>query len=127
MGVKCFPLLDHTTLIFDNSDMKVEDMTAETFTKHVGSIFTIIAGEDRREIHLEKATAKPELMEGAKNPDGSDFYQRAPFTLSFSGPQDELFGQELYQVEHPLLGTMTLFLKPYWEGSGKAYYESIFS
>jgi hypothetical protein len=107
--------------------MDDEAMTAETFKEHVGTVFSIVAGDDRREIQLDRVEEKPELMKGAKKPDGSDFYTSPPFSLTFSGPRDELFGQALYDVEHAVLGRMMLFVKPFGEDDQKAYYESVFS
>ncbi|NNC90268.1 MAG: hypothetical protein HKN82_17565 [Akkermansiaceae bacterium] len=102
-------------------------LTAETFEPHVGSVFTIVAGEDRREIRLDRVEAKPQLMEGATNPDGTPFYKRTPFVLTFSGPAAELFGQSTFEVHHEVLGVMPLFIKPFAEDGTTSYYESFFT
>lgn len=101
-------------------------MTADKFTPHVATVFTIVAGEERREIVLDRVETRPELARGAKNQDGSDFFERVPFSLVFSGPREELFGQALFEIRHVTLGTMQLFVKPFTADDEKAYYEAVF-
>ena len=101
-------------------------MIHENFAPHVATIFTIISGAERREIRLDRVDAKPELTKGAKNPDGTDFYTRVPFSLTFSGPRNELFGQALFEIHHEVLGVMQMFVKPFAEDRERAYYEAVF-
>lgn len=100
---------------------------AAVFQPHVGSLFTFVSEETRRELRLDRVEEKPHLMEGAVNPDGSPFYQRAPFALVFSGPRDELSGQASFEVRHAALGSMILFVKPFGEQGDTVYYEALVS
>ena len=107
--------------------LDLRTVTAQDFAPHLGSTFTIVAGNERREIRLERAEEQGHLMEGATKPDGTPFFARTPFSLVFTGPSDELFGQATFEVHHETLGMLTLFIKPYGEQDETIYYESIFS
>ena len=102
-------------------------LTAETFAGHEGSTFTIVAGEERRELRLKAVEPHPRLLASARNPDGTPIDLPMPFSLKFSGPREELFGQATFEIEHAVLGRLVIFVKPFAEHGDRAYYESIFS
>lgn len=110
-----------------SGDLDLRTATAATFQPHVGSVFTIVAGEERRDLRLQRVEEKSHLMEGACHPDGSPFYQRSPFALVFTGPAEELFGQASFEVHHESLGVVILFIKPFAEQDGLVYYEALVS
>lgn len=51
-----------------------------------------------------------------------------PFTLTFSGPGGDHLPQGVYDLAHPALGTIGIFLVPIGPGSdGRHRYEAIFN
>jgi uncharacterized protein DUF6916 len=87
----------------------LEKATAETFSPHVQSKFRI---EDGPEVQLEEVRTL-----GTESDD-----QRAPFSIVFSGPQEQTLPQQTYKVEHDELGGFELFLVPL----GPGRYEAVF-
>lgn len=87
----------------------MENFTAETFSPHVHSKFRIAGGP---EVELAEVRAL----------DTASDDRRAPFSIVFTGPQDEALPQQTYSVEHDELGGFDLFLVPLAPGR----YEAVF-
>jgi hypothetical protein len=87
----------------------MENFTAETFSPHVHSKFRIADGP---EVELDEVRAL-----GTTSDD-----RRAPFSIVFTGPQDQTLAQQTYSVEHDELGGFDLFLVPLAPGR----YEAVF-
>jgi len=47
--------------------------------------------------------------------------------LLFKGPRTVVLPQQTYQMEHPVLGTLALFLVPVRQDDNATYYESVFN
>jgi uncharacterized protein DUF6916 len=88
----------------------LETFTTETFSAHVDSTFRIADGP---EVKLEEVRPL-----GEATGDG-----RAPFSIVFSGPQEQTLPQQTYKVEHDELGEFDLFLVPL----GPGRYEAVFA
>ena len=50
-----------------------------------------------------------------------------PFSLTFRGPRQPVLPQSIYDVAHPDLGTMKIFLVPVQPTGDGAEYEAIFN
>ncbi|MGA9525319.1 MAG: hypothetical protein WBV82_27920 [Myxococcaceae bacterium] len=53
--------------------------------------------------------------------------QRAPFSLLFLGPDATHLPQQIWPLEHDVLGRLELFLVPVGPAEGRMRYEAIFS
>lgn len=58
---------------------------------------------------------------------GSDPAVRQPFALEFRGPLDPQLGQATYQLVHPELGSLAVFLVPVARDADGMRYQAIFS
>jgi hypothetical protein len=93
----------------------LENLTKSMFAENLNSTFNLRRGTDQPLV-LELV----ELREGAPQSD----YER--FSLFFKGPRSVLLPQRSYELEHPNLGTFTLFLVPIKQDENGTYYESVF-
>lgn len=99
----------------------LERLSANDFAGREGEIFTITltSGES-----LELELSEVRGLTG-DTPEGS---QRSPFSLLLLGPGDGYLPQRIYELEHPQMGKLTLFLVPLGpDREGKMRYEVVFS
>lgn len=68
------------------------------------------------------------LIEASPLGPASDDPQRAAFSLVFSGPSERPLSQGMFEIRHPQLGTLPLFLVPVGpDPDGCLRYEAIFN
>lgn len=98
--------------------MAADDVSA--FEPLVGTVFDAdVGGQARVPLRLAEVQRLPEQA-GAP--------RRQPFTLIFTGPADPQLAQRTYAVEHPLQGSLDLFLVPVGpDGAGAPRYEAVFN
>lgn len=103
----------------------LDQLTVSDFIGHVNAAFRVNIGSGDV-IDLELIEAKA-IGEG-RRPDSPGIRQQ-PFSLIFRGPRDRLLPQRIYPVEHPTLGTLTIFLVPLGpEGDPMGlHYQAIFN
>jgi hypothetical protein len=85
------------------------------FKAQVGTSFELVAGSERFRMRLASCEGR-----------GSDerFEQ---FSLLFTAPAGAPLQQGSYEVEHPALGNLPLFLVPIAGGADGVTYEAVFS
>jgi hypothetical protein len=91
--------------------------TVDTFSPLVGSAF---------DVHLDSATRLRLELIDAVSAGGAGATGR-PFSLLFRGPGAPLAVQQIYQVEHPTLGSFELFLVPVGPDEHGMCYEAVFN
>ena len=98
-----------------------EPLSAERFTPHRGTAFTADPGDGGEPVPLRLDEVTPgRAQPGAPRED--------PFTLVFTGPPGRPLGQGLYDLSHPVLGAVAIFVVPLGPGSdGRPRYEAIFN
>jgi pimeloyl-ACP methyl ester carboxylesterase len=104
------------------SRAKLETLTVETFSGHLGSTFRIHLDDlPQMDVELISAT-KLGRSTGEEPPD-----LRQPFSLVFRGPGDALLPQRIYAMEHDRIGSFDLFLVPIGPDEKGLRYEAIFT
>lgn len=97
----------------------LETFKSETFKEHVGSTFTLRAGEDTLELELVECNGL-----------SGDRGEREPFSLLFRSAADALvlLEQHIVALDHDALGTVELFLVPLGpDAEGRRRYEAVFT
>lgn len=99
----------------------LERLSAGDFAERIGEIFTItLASGESLELELTEVRGLT-----GDTPEGS---QRSPFSLLLRGPGEGYLPQRIYELEHPQMGKLTLFLVPLGpDREGKMGYEVVFS
>ncbi len=96
----------------------LETFTIDTFSGRIGERFRVrFEAETPVEVELAAAQALGSA-EGAG---------RAPFSIVFRGPQEPIYEQRIYPVEHDELGSFELFLVPIASDASGARYEAVFT
>jgi len=95
----------------------LEEITHETFESIVGETVDLQAGETSFQADVEAVS----LLR--KNPD----QERQPFSVELQAHDSENHGQQMYQLSHPDLGTVSLFLVPIGVGEPGIRYEAVFN
>ncbi len=97
-----------------------DGLHASTFAPHVGTEFTVAASDGEQvALVLVEVTELPE-QPGTPRPD--------PFNLVFAGPPAASAPQGLYELVHPILGRLELFLVPAQpEADGRPRYRASFN
>jgi hypothetical protein len=102
--------------------MELSEVTADTFHPHIGSTFTVLFADGAKlDLKLEDVSVLQlrKLIPRLK---------RDTFGIYFAGPKDLAFPQGTYDVQHDVLGTMTLFLVPKGRRSDGGFsFEAIFT
>jgi hypothetical protein len=103
----------------------LDRLTVDDFTGYRNAMFRIHL-DSRETLDLELIEAKPV---GAPQEVERPGLRRQPFSLVFRGPNNPLLSQQIYPVEHPVLGTLGIFLVPLGpEGDPKGlHYQAIFN
>lgn len=100
------------------TDMAPGPLTAASFEPHRGSLFAVSSGGQRSaDLRLDEVvafTARPESP------------RQDPFSLVFSGPTPVL-EQRMYELDHPVLGILEIFLVPIGIDRDRVRYEAVFN
>jgi hypothetical protein len=94
------------------------ELELASFAPHVGTTFTLYAGDTTVALELVAADAIPT--------DPAD-RGRAPFSLEFLGPADPAYAQATMPLTHPGLGTLEIFLVPIARDTAGTRYQAIFT
>lgn len=99
----------------------LEKLEKSSFEPYVGEDFKVTAGELELSMKLMEVTAG---SEASRIPEG-----RETFSVIFVAPGGEVLEQQIFEVSHPEMGEMGLFLVPLGpEAAGKGIrYEAIFT
>lgn len=107
--------------------MDLELLSIGTFKPLVGTVFSVKSGDSHVELKLVEVEDLSRLRESATLPDGSNLYQRDPFTLVFVGPKEPVLEGAIHRLSHPQLGTLEFSLKPYFQSGDATFYDSVFN
>ena len=93
------------------------NLTLSDFAEHLDQVFPVSTGTERLSFVLTEATGLKPMGPGSQ----------APFLLIFRGPPQPILPQRIYELEHPRLGTLGLFIVPIGADAGGVQYQAIFS
>jgi hypothetical protein len=94
------------------------ELTASTFEPHAGSEFAVCLGDTELPPIRLVAVARGVPRAGAPRSE--------PFSLEFVGPAPAL-EQRTYQLQHPALGSLEIFVVPVGLDDEGVRYEAIFN
>lgn len=96
----------------------LRSFTIETFAPLIGGMFRIHV-DDASPVEVELIAAQPydDMHPG----------RRAPFSIVFRGPSQQVLVQRTYRVEHAQLGTFDLFIVPIGPDETGMRYEAVFA
>jgi Domain of unknown function (DUF6916) len=99
----------------------LDTLQKSDFEPHVGTKFRIaLTGSEPLELELAEARSL-----GGQTIEGS---RRLPFAVTFKGgPRDRYLPQRIYDLEHPTLGTLSIFLVPLGPDEEAMRYEAVFT
>jgi hypothetical protein len=100
-----------------------ETPTPASFTPHVGTVFTISFTDGT--LALTLGVVEPHGTR-APRPDAPDL-RTEPFSLLFLGPLRPVLPQRTWDLTHPVLGTLAVFLVPLGPENGRMRYEAVFN
>lgn len=98
----------------------LEPATADTFAPHVGEVFRLNVSDD---VTLEATLVEVKRAEWAFSPEK----KRTPFSLYFQSREQRVFPQRIYQLQHPVLGELEIFLVPTARNGDGVLYEAVFN
>lgn len=93
------------------------ELTHEDFTPCLNQIFRLQSESGHCELQLFQVKPLGVAMPGG----------RPPFSLLFRAPQDAVFPQMIYRLEHDRLGDLDLFLVPVGPDQNGMIYEAVFT
>lgn len=93
-------------------------LTLDAFQHHQGSVFILPLAEGRLELLLTEVSLLKSVAPQA---------QRQPFALVFRGPPTPVLPQQIYALEHPVLGRQEIFMVPIGPDALGMNYEAIFT
>jgi Domain of unknown function (DUF6916) len=96
--------------------VSLSSLTADDFAKHVNTAFTLHDGNREWPLTLTSITTMP----GRSG-------KRQPFSLVFVGMPGVVLPQQIYSLDHALMGRLSIFLVPIGADAGGTQYEAIFS
>ena len=101
----------------------LDRLTVDTFAAALGGTFTLDAGTAGTfELELTYAsTHAPDAP--AVGPDGV----RSPFSIRFRGPSVPVLAQHTYELEHPDIGPLAIFVVPIGSDAAGTTYEAVFA
>jgi hypothetical protein len=102
-----------------------ELLALSDFESHVTAHFRARLGSEES-LDLELVKAEPLQSGGGHEVPG---LRRAPFSLIFRGPRERPLEQRIYELEHPSLGPLPIFLVPIGPEPEKAgfRYQAVFN
>jgi uncharacterized protein DUF6916 len=98
----------------------LQDLTSASFEAHLGSPF---------HIHYGAAAPLEAVLQGVRRHEPHPGPRAEPFSVYFRGPRQPVLPQAIYRLEHPVLGTLDLFLVPIGPDpkEGGMVYEAVFN
>ncbi len=96
--------------------MSLASLKPADFEPHVGATFAI----DSNGTQLDLTLAEVERL-------GTALREGGAFSLTFMSPRGPFLAQGVYPLQHPLLGTLELFIVPLGPKDGGNSYQVIFT
>jgi hypothetical protein len=100
-----------------------EPLKLSDFAPHAGTTFTVTFPDGVLELSL--GAVEPHGTR-APRPDVPGL-RTEPFSLVFLGPLAPVLPQRTWNLEHPALGTLEVFLVPLGPKDGRMRYEAVFN
>ncbi len=100
--------------------MDLSNLNVEDFSARIGDEFRI-AVNDGDPVTLVLTAA--EVQAAAETTDRTD----SAFSVVFRGPLNSPLPQQIFEMEHPEMGTLPLFIVPVQQDEQGIYYEAIFT
>jgi hypothetical protein len=98
-------------------------LDAADFMPHVDDTFEVGQNDE-----IDTTTIPFVLEAVVEVVESSDSIERTPFTLTFTGPSGDHLPQGVYDLQHPTLGQLAIFLVPIGpRGDGRHRYEAVFN
>ena len=101
----------------------LESLQSSDFTPLLNQTFRIrTAANELLDVELVEVTEMGSGTAGCGNAP-----ERRPFSIVFRGPMDVLIPQNIYEIEHEKLGTISLFMVPIGPDQKGMRYEAVFA
>ena len=101
----------------------LDKLAASDFSEHVNSVFQLSSNSgDQVEVELKEVT---ELGTKESSVDGNT--RRRPFSIVFSGPQQPVLPQGIYELRHANMESLSLFVVPIGPDEKGMRYEAVFN
>lgn len=104
-------------------EVMLQELTLNDFSPHLGSKFKL-RQDAGRQLEVELVEAAPLGMNGARP---AHLAQRAAFSVVFLAPQDARLEQQIYHLEHEVMGEFAIFLVPIGRSATGLKCEAIFN
>lgn len=101
----------------------LQELTLNDFSPHLGSKFKLRLDSGQC-LEMELAEATPLSMSGARP---VHLAQRNAFSIVFLAPPDAPLAQQIYQLEHEVMGEFAIFLVPVGRTAAGLKCEAIFN
>jgi len=101
-----------------------DTLTIDMFAPRLGETFRLRLQAEHT-IDLELIQVTPLRVKTADGRDASR--PREPFAILFRGPADRVVPQQIYPVEHDVMGSHQIFLVPIGPDHAGMRYEAIFT
>jgi Domain of unknown function (DUF6916) len=105
-----------------------DPLDAQFFDAALGEPFQVVGFDDQAIDPEQHTTIVLDAVDRLPTSPGSP--RTDPFSLTFLGPPGDHLPQALYTLEHPALGTLTIFLVPIGPdpgAHGRHRYEAVFN
>jgi hypothetical protein len=93
----------------------LQSLTSESFSESLNTTFRVLVDSGAVEVKLI------EVAPGRQTP------RQDQFSIVFRGPEDALFGQGTYKIEHDRIGAFDLFLVPVGRDEQGFLYQAVFN
>lgn len=100
-----------------------ETLTPSNFAPHVGTAFTVVFTDGSLELTLGAVEGHGTRSPRPELPD----LRTEPFSLVFLGPLSPILPQRTWDLAHPALGSVAIFLVPIGPRDGRMRYEAVFN
>jgi hypothetical protein len=104
------------------NEVPLEQLSRERFAELIGSEF-LVEAEGGKKVGLKLTTVSQARISGPGGP-GTRYES---FSLFLDGPCDLPLAQRTYVVEHPQIGTFSLFIVPVANERGCLQYQVVFN
>ena len=106
--------------------MSLSDFTIEKAKALEGETFDV-ALPDGRVVQMSLDQALPYEQRQRRPARGASLPTRAPFSLYFLGPPDEVIAQGMYEFRHPQTPLGSVFIVPTGQDAAAVEYEAVFT
>ncbi|AKO96782.1 MAG: hypothetical protein RID15_04170 [Marinovum algicola] len=101
----------------------------EDFDSLIGDIFAVDSRPDPVRLVLDnvKRFEGSSIRDNEVEIDGRILPPRQAFALTFEGPREPQLDSQMFEIRHPQLGVLRLFLSPFRQDRTCMLYEAVFN